>query len=586
MSFMLPCAHARRADARRADARRFNAGALRAGALALWLALLAVPFVLSPTILQAHEGHDHGAVPSATRPAAPRVVATSERYQFVGIAEGEALVIYLDRAADNAPVTTATLEVMIDGTPHRAELQKSGTYEVVTPHLKKPGVYEVLASITEGSKSDLLVGSITIPAGDNAAGTLHTIWDHLPAWAQWPFTRSGGLLMSACLALLAGFGVLLRRGRNTLPVAVTVLASLLAIGAPVSDAVAHEGHDHGGPAATGGNGPHRRPDGMIFLPKPTQRLLEVRTWIVTPETAVPSRRFAGRVIPNPNRSGVVQSTIQGRYIAPVGGVPAIGTKVAIGDLLGRVAPSFASIDASQIAQSMAELDQQIALARARLDRLEPLLQSRTVAVGQVNDARLTLDGLIKRRADLASAKAQPEDLRSPVDGVIAGVRVMSGQVVSPSEAAFQIIDPSSLMVEALVFGLGSQEKLAAATAILANGRTVKLRYVGRSRTLQQQYAQVQFEVLDVGDALLDVGLPVKVVAETGAAVTGVILARAALTQAPNGQTVVFRQTEPELFEPKPVRFEPFDAERVRILAGIDPGETIVVQGAPLVNQVR
>ncbi len=61
------------------------------------------------------------------------------------------------------------------------------------------------------------------------------------------------------------------------------------------------------------------------------------------------------------------------------------------------------------------------------------------------------------------------------------------------------------------------------------------------------------------------GLPVKVVAESGAPVTGIILPRAALTQAPNGQTVVFVQKEPELFEPRPVRFELFDAEGVHII---------------------
>ena len=88
------------------------------------------------------------------------------------------------------------------------------------------------------------------------------------------------------------------------------------------------------------------------------------------------------------------------------------------------------------------------------------------------------------------------------------------------------------------------------------------------------------------DGTLDVGLPVKVVAAIGAPVTGIILPRAALTQAPNGQTVVFAQKEPEVFEPKAVRVEPFDAGRVRILAGVEAGETIVVEHAPLVAQIR
>ena len=39
------------------------------------------------------------------------------------------LVVYLDRAADNAPVTTATVQLAIDGTSFKAEPQKNGTDE-------------------------------------------------------------------------------------------------------------------------------------------------------------------------------------------------------------------------------------------------------------------------------------------------------------------------------------------------------------------------------------------------------------------------------------------------------------------------
>jgi hypothetical protein len=67
------------------------------------------------------------------------VVATSEKYLLVGIVEGEVLVIYLDRAEDNSPVSTATLEVSLDGQPFKAELQQStATYEVTAPVLDQP----------------------------------------------------------------------------------------------------------------------------------------------------------------------------------------------------------------------------------------------------------------------------------------------------------------------------------------------------------------------------------------------------------------------------------------------------------------
>ena len=48
--------------------------------------------------------------------------------------------------------------------------------------------------------------------------------------------------------------------------------------AALSPVHAGEGHDHGdAPAAPSANGPQRQPDGSVFLPKPAQRQLGVRT---------------------------------------------------------------------------------------------------------------------------------------------------------------------------------------------------------------------------------------------------------------------------------------------------------------------
>jgi len=90
--------HARRLLAR--DTRAIAAAGLAAAAV--WSAT-AIP-------TPAHEGHDHGEAPrAAPMPGSPRVVATSERYQLVGIAEGEVLVLYLDRADDTGSTPASQL---------------------------------------------------------------------------------------------------------------------------------------------------------------------------------------------------------------------------------------------------------------------------------------------------------------------------------------------------------------------------------------------------------------------------------------------------------------------------------------------
>ena len=50
---------------------------------------------------------------------------------------------------------------------------------------------------------------------------------------------------------------------------------------------AHEGHDHGNETkalAAPGDTARRLPSGQLFVPKPMQRILDVRTVVAKPET--------------------------------------------------------------------------------------------------------------------------------------------------------------------------------------------------------------------------------------------------------------------------------------------------------------
>jgi cobalt-zinc-cadmium efflux system membrane fusion protein len=557
--------------------------------------LAAVLAVVPSHVTLAHEGHSHDdpKAAGAAESASPRVVATSETYQLVGIVEGEVLVIYLDRAADNAPVTGAELEVSLNGETFKAEAMKNGTYEVTAPVLKRPGEIEVLVTVGGSVTPDLLVGALKLGANGASNGT------QSGSWVRWfeaiagsaGASRDGGAGVLASLLLVAGtiggLGLAVwasGRIRHRRVKSIVLLAGLLSL-AVYTAAVAHEGHDHGADLkASPGNNPQRRADGTIFVPKPTQRLLEVRTTTLATQEAVRTVRLQGRVAANPNFTGFVQSTIPGRYEAPATGVPPLGTHIKAGDLMGRVAPSFASVDASDMAQTLGDIEQKLSIARSKLARQEHLLRTNVIATALVDETRLEVDGLIKRRNDLLAARVRPEELRAPVDGVIAISRVVAGQVVSQSDKLFEIIDPSRVMVEALIFDQVNPDAVTEAKAT-AGDVTANLRLLGRSRSLQQQYALMQFEVLDNATAL-NVGMPVTVIAHTGAPVSGLFVPRAAIAQAPNGQSVVFEHREPEVFVPRPIRTEAFDANTLLVTGGLEQGVKIVVKNAPLLNQVR
>lgn len=95
--------------------------------------------------------------PRRPDPLLPRFAAASETFELVGVLNGKQITLYLDRAADNSPVTDAQIEIEIAGTKLKAE-KHEGAYEVALAAEPKPGVLPVTATVTAGTEADLLAG--------------------------------------------------------------------------------------------------------------------------------------------------------------------------------------------------------------------------------------------------------------------------------------------------------------------------------------------------------------------------------------------------------------------------------------------
>lgn len=548
--------------------------------LAAGLAAIALGLTASALeTARAHEGDDHGSpARSVAVESMPRAIAQSESYEIVAVFKSDALLIYLDRFADNAPVTAAEINVSIGAKTITAERLPDGVFRVNAQEFQRPGEHELIFAIKEGTSNDLLVGSIEVPTVSGAANADHP---RTPiASALWLYGFAG---LSIILGLL--WNLRLTR-RKALARALLALAVTLGVQPPSRHALAHEGHDDAKPVQTlTGDMPRRLPNGSVFLPKPSQRLLEVRTAISreTPEKA--STALVGRVIANPNRSGVVQSTVGGRFTVPANGLPNLGQAVKAGDVLGYVAPRFDAIDQTNVVQAAGDLDQQITLIEIKLERARRLYSTNAGPRADMENAEIQLKGLEKRRAALRTSQIKPEPVVAPIDGVIAAAKVVGGQVVATQDVLFQIVDPMSLWVEAFVFDQSLVGNFENATGVAQNGAGFALSFIGRGRALQQQSSILHFEIKDP-PASLNVGLPVTVMTQVGEPVMAIVLSKAAVVRAANGESIVWLHTEPERFLARPVRVSIFDGDRVLVLAGLKSGERVVVQSAELVNQVR
>jgi biotin carboxyl carrier protein len=553
---------------------------------------LAVATLLSLFADQALAGaggpaHSHGPeeVPGAVHPH-PRFVAESEIHQLVGVFREGVLTLYLDRQADNAPVTDATIALEVGGRVVAVEPRPDGTYRATPDGLPSGGEIEVFITIG-GPEPDLLVGSLALRPATEAAAS-HGVVSGITAFLHRPLEMELaliGMAVTGLAALLLGWAWA-RDRRGTVRVA-SLLAGLVAGTVP---AHAAPGHDHGPAApaapATHSDAPRRLPDGSVFLAKSTQRLLEIRTVAAQEQAAGRAISLIGRVVSDPNRGGLVQSTVGGRVVPPDAGLPRLGQAVQRGDVLALIEPPLPAADRTTIAERLGEIDQSIASAETRLARARTLAAAGAGIRTQVIDIELELDGLRRRRAMLTQNRGASEVLRAPAAGVIASGGIQAGQVVEARDVLFQIIDPAGLWVEAAAFGPeASTLRFGAVSAALGSGPPMTLRFLGFGRALQQQATLVHFAI-ETPPPGLSLGQPVTVLAQVGDPIPGIVLDRAAVVRGGNGETIVWRRVTPERFEATPVRVEPLAADRVLIAAGLEAGARVVVRGAGFVNQIR
>ena len=131
-------------------------------------------------------------------PPIPVVVAESESFEVVGRLDTEGFVFFVDRAASNAPVLNAALEVEQGGRKAKARFRnESGDYLIddaawLQP-LRRPGEYALAFTLVAGDEADLLSADFVV-SGPSTAATA------LPMAGGW----AAGISGLALLLLLGG----------------------------------------------------------------------------------------------------------------------------------------------------------------------------------------------------------------------------------------------------------------------------------------------------------------------------------------------------------------------------------------------
>jgi hypothetical protein len=327
----------------------------------------------------------------------------------------------------------------------------------------------------------------------------------------------------------------------------------------------------------------RLADGSLFVPKPVQRQLGIRTQQARIGDLAATVELNGKVIADPNTGGRVQAAFAGSVMPGPKGMPTPGRKVAKGEVLAWLRPVASAIERGNQKSLLSELEAQLAIAEGRVKRFEQL--EGAVPQKEIDAARIELGALQKRRAFISASIESAEPLLAPGAGVIsASHHLVAGQIVDAREVLFEIVDPDHLAVEALAYDPGIGASLISASA-LAGQTALELKYVGGGRQLREQALPLMFRIV-AANSTVAVGQPVKVMVRTAHEIKGAAVPRSALTRVGAGETAVWVHAEAERFVARKVRVQALDAANMAITEGLHEGDRVVIEGAGLLSQVR
>ena len=296
---------------------------------------------------------------------------------------------------------------------------------------------------------------------------------------------------------------------------------------------------------------------------------------------------------------VVAAPAGGRFMS--GTLPAVGTRVAAGQELGRMQPRLAEsgTDRATLAAAVAEAEAGVEGARTELARSERLLAERAVPGRRVEDARRAVT-VAEARLTAAQARLAQRDealrtgggaaggnafvLRAPIAGVVADVSAALGASYDEGAPLFRIVRTDRVELQAQV--PASEAPIGTAIdeiALEIPGRpdplvvdADHLHYAGiidpKTRALP-----VQFDVDNRGGQLL--------IGQTATAILygarrdrmPTVPKEAVLMEA--GRPYVFVQTGGESFSRRYIEIATRDGALVGVRSGIKPGERVVTRGA-------
>lgn len=538
---------------------------------------------VAPPLANAHTGEPHGSELSKVAPKTPdelRLQKTGDVFEVVVMMapkKNPNTTIYLSDPDSNRPIGDAEIKMVAKSSSIKAtKTNKKGVYQATLP-------LSNLSSLSLDIQKETFKETFNFENIANLTSpTIHWGW----------LAKMAVLLLVLGSLGLAARKEIIARLKALFSISIFLLFSIPnAIGhgdnpdhgrekeeiSPKQDSHQENQDQHVIAAAPGG----------LVIPKELQFHLGIITEKASEKPLKGTIRLLGTIISDPSGYARLQATQTARVINhPDYPLPLPGQAVKAGQVVLAVAPTLTTIESTDQKNALYKAESEITQRHLEVQRLKKLGQY--AAKKDLENAQAELERALKQKDEIANQTFKPEFLRSPIDGFVSDLHVRPGEIVTSDKTIAEIVDPSKLLVEALVFNPEIADQIVGGYIFspLKPEKTIDVKILGVSPKVnrEDQSIHIQLKPEKVNhDIKLD--MAVEAVGELKETKPALVIPQKAIAEDSQG-VWVFIHTNPETFEPRKIRIRRQLDDMVEIEEGLSPGEKVVIEGAYLLNQAK
>lgn len=314
----------------------------------------------------------------------------------------------------------------------------------------------------------------------------------------------------------------------------------------------------------------------LFVPKDKQFEKKMTTFVAKQVERPKYEVLPAKVLASPTGYAQVHVAQPSRVVADSAyPMPSTGDVVDKDQVIAVIEPLWTSVELVDKKKELYKIEGEIVELEREIKRLTTL--GSFAPAFKLDFAETNIERAKRQKEQILATGLVRNLIRAPISGILSDSHILPGQVIQPDQPLAEIVNPSSLRIEAYTFDYALAEKIMTSSLKSPSDLTqlYPLTLIGLSPKVgdADQSRHILFSLKENHKDLM-IGMVVEVIVAIDSNTKKITIPQSALLKAGRNYSV-FVLAEPELIIAKSIEVGLFFDQSVEVLEGLRAGERVV-----------